>query len=410
MSIPFSIQLSCIQDDMKKVLDKSKKVYTITNKLSGQPSGYAFMLSDSFVSLDQVQLFPWQAPQSHGDLQSDKEGESESRGLPSGSLASDLDISEDSSVNSTVEDGLSVSGRELCDIKVEEILDMSGVSKVDTDSNITEDTQIDAVEDTKFDAKNNNWSSAPSVFNSGTTYKSVAQTLAAEIASKLVEEKRLSSRNLSQSALEESSFGSSKSSRETPVKQKCDPSAPGKISSSIQYRYGAFFTEVGVTQPENYTKGKLVRCLLCKGERTIGVANFVRHLRTMHEPPVECDTCGGEFSSVRISVHKKVCIAKSFVSQKMTAQESRLSENQLKSENEEVKFKLFSATSPGIGIKVTLKRNVKIKKAMKIFAEKYNVNRKKLSFVIRGEKLTGDELVSELEGREIIVHGKVKST
>merc|ERR1712179_61091 len=96
-----------------------------------------------------------------------------------------------------------------------------------------------------------------------------------------------------------------------------------------------------------------------------------------------------------------------FKFQEMRAQEPRLSENQLKSENEEVKFKLISAMKPEIGVKVTLKRNVKIKKAMKLFADKLNVNRKKLSFVLSGVKLTGDELVSELEGGDIIVHGKV---
>jgi len=411
---------------MKKVLGKSKKVYTITDKFSGQPSGYAFMLSDSFVSLDQVQLFPWQAPQSQGQIQPDKEGESESRGLAPGSLASDLDISEDSSVNSTVEDGLSVSGQELNDTRVEEILDMSSGSRVNADNNITEDTQID-VDDTKFSAKNNNWNPVASVSNTGTSYKSVAQTLAAEIASNLVAEKRLA-------GMDKDSFGSSKSLRESPVKRKCDQSVPGKFSPGIQNRFAAFFTDVGVTQPEDNTKRKLVRCLLCKEERIIGVANFARHVRTMHEPPVECDICGGEYSAERIRVHKKICIARSFKSQEMRApqelrlsknqlkseneevkfkfkemraQEPRLNENQLKSENEEVKFKLTSATRPEIGIKVTLKRNVKIKKAMKIFAEKFNVSRKKLSFVIRGVKLTGDELVSELEGKEIIVHGKV---
>merc|ERR1712179_126201 len=96
-----------------------------------------------------------------------------------------------------------------------------------------------------------------------------------------------------------------------------------------------------------------------------------------------------------------------FKFQEMRAQEPRLSENQLKSENEEVKFKLISAMKPEIGVKVTLKRNVNIKKAMKLFADKFNVNRKKLSFVMSGVKLTGDELVSELKGGDIIVHGKV---
>jgi len=412
MSLPVSIQ-----DEMKNILGKSKMVYSITDKLSGQPSGYAFMMSDNFVSLDQVQLLPWQAPQSSGDIQPDREGESESRSLAPGSLASDLDISEDSSVNSTVEDGLSVTGETR---KVEEILDMSSSSRVDTtDNDITEASQTD-VDVAKLSANNNNnWNSAPLVFNSG---KSVVQTLAADIASKLVAEKRAASRNSSPSVMDEESFGSAKSSRESPVKRK-----PG-VQSSV----AAFCTDVGFTQPEG-KKVKFVRCLLCKKENIVSIKNFRRHVRAIHEPHVECDICGGEYSSEKMRMHRKICFGGSFKSQEMSAQEPRLgetqlkseneevkfkfqemraqeprlSENQLKSENEEVKFKLISAMKPEIGVKVTLKRNVNIKKAMKLFADKFNVNRKKLSFVMSGVKLTGDELVSELKGGDIIVHGKV---
>jgi len=309
-----------IQDNMKKVLGKSKMVYTITNKFSGQPSGYAFMLSDSFVSLDQVQLLPWQAPQNSGDILLDTEGELESRGLAPGSLASDLDISEDSSVNSTVEDGLSVLGDTR---KVEEIVEMSSSSQGNiTNDDITEAAQID-MNVSKFSANNNNnWDSATLIFNSG---KSVAQTLAAEIASKLVAEKRATSRFLSPSVVDEESFESKTSSRESLSKRK-----QGGVQSSV----AAFFTDVGVTQPEG-SKNRFVRCLLCKKNKIVGFQNFRRHVRAMHEPPVECDICGREYSSVRMSLHRKICIGRSFKSQEMRAHEPRLRENQLKSENED---------------------------------------------------------------------------
>jgi len=504
MALPISLQKS-----MKKVLEKTKMVFTITDKLTGQTSGYALMLSDSFVSPDLIQLLPWQASHSHGDIQPDREGESVSRGLTPGSLASDLYISEDSSVNSTVEDELSLS--------IQEISDVSSGSRVKTNNDVREATEVDVDDDAKFRAYYNN----PPIFNTGTSHKSsLAQTFAAEISSKLAAEKRAVSRNVCQSFMDEDSFGSTKSSRESAIKQTYEQSVPGKSSQGIQSkyaafftdvgvtqpdnrkgklvkcllcekeigskhygrhlravhkssvecgydqsvsgkyptgnqsqsRYAAFFTDVGVTQPENDRKGKLVRCLLCKKE--IGSSHFGRHIRLIHELSVECDICGGEFSPQRINVHKKICIASSFKSpeikvkeprssinlsksenrevkakfQEIRAQESRLSENKLKSandvkvmfrkmkaqelklENEEVKIKLISALRPEIGVKVALKRNVKIKKAMKIFAEKYNANRKKLSFGIGGVKLTGDELVSELEGREIIVHGKVNLT
>jgi len=548
MSLPCSKQ-----EKMKEVVEKTKMVYTITDKFSGQTVGYAFMLSDIFVSLDRVQLLPWKALQSHGELPPDREGESENRDLAPGSLASDLNISDDSSVNSTLEDGLSVSGQE--------ILDVSDGSRVINFNDVTEGTQIDVDDDTKLSAdNNNNWNSASSVLSSDTSNKSLAQTFAAEIASKLAAEKSAASRNECLSVMDKDSSGSKKSSRELLVKRKYDQSVPGKFypsylsnskyaeyftdvgvsqpedykkgklvrcllcneeigfynfgrhlrkihepfvklvdqavpekcspgsqsryaafftdvgvtqpennkkgklvrcllcnkelsfhhfarhlrgihepsverpgksSPGIKSSYGAFFTDVGVIQPENYKKGKLVRCLLCNKE--IGSPHFGRHLRLIHEPPVECDNCGGEYSSQRITVHRKICNARSFKTKEMRvkeprlsitqlklenrevevkplemrAQESRLSEKQLKSENEDAKFKFISIMRPDILLKVTLKRNVKIKKAMKIFADKFNVNRKKLSFVMSGVKLTGDELVSELEGGDIIVHGKV---
>jgi len=329
---------------MKKVLSKSKMVYSITDKFSGQPSGYAFMLSDSFVSLNQVQLLPWQAPHSSGDIQPDREGESESRSLAPGSLASDLDISEDSSVNSTVEDGLSVTGETR---KVEEILDMCSSSRINTtDNDFTEASQTD-VDVTKLSANNNNnWNSAPLVFNSG---KSVVQTFAAEIAAKLVGEKRADSKN---SVMDEESFGSTKSSRESPVKRK-----PG-VQSSV----AAFYSDVGFTQPEG-KKVKFVRCLLCKKENVVSIKNFRRHVRAIHEPHVECDICGGKYSSERMSVHRKICFGGSFKTQEMRAQESRLSETQLKSENEEVKFKFqeMRAQAPRLSEKQLKSENEEVK-------------------------------------------------
>ena len=92
-------------------------------------------------------------------------------------------------------------------------------------------------------------------------------------------------------------------------------------------------------------------------------------------------------------------------SEELRAQELKRSENQPISKH--VKVKLKSAVRPEIGIKVTLKRNSKIKKAMKIFGKKFQVSRKKLRFVVCGESLNGEELVSELEGREIVVHGEI---
>ena len=398
MSLP-----SCVQENMKNLLDQSKALYTITDKLSGQVYGHAFMLTDATVSLDQVQLLPWQVPgQGHGDIQPDREVISANYELGPGSLESDLDISEDSSVNSTVdmEDAFSVSGQDFSEtIKVEDILDVSCSRSNTYNNDINEATLNEVIDDTKLGAKNNNLNSTLLGSKSGSSSKSVAQTIAADIASQLVAQKRAADRN-DEDSLQSSHFN------EPPVKRKWEESIPNK-SRRAPSAYAAFYAEAGFAQPDKHgRKDKLVRCLLCKKERILSTKNFSRHVRAVHEPPEQCDICGGEFSSVWISEHKKICLATSVKSQELKAQELKRSENQLISKH--VKVKLKSADRPEIGVKVTLKRNSKIKKAMKIFGKKFQVSRKKLRFVICGEELIGEELVSELKGLEISVHGEIK--
>ena len=69
---------------------------------------------------------------------------------------------------------------------------------------------------------------------------------------------------------------------------------------------------------------------------------------------------------------------------------------------------MTSATVEGVRVKIGLKKGAKIKKAMKKFGKKFNISRKALKFMLCGEQLSGEELVGDLEGREIVVVGKLK--
>ena len=70
-------------------------------------------------------------------------------------------------------------------------------------------------------------------------------------------------------------------------------------------------------------------------------------------------------------------------------------------------FILSSSSVKGISVKIRLRKGAKIKKAMKKFGKKFDISRKELKFVLGGEVLSGEELVSGLEGREIVVVGKL---
>ena len=60
-----------------------------------------------------------------------------------------------------------------------------------------------------------------------------------------------------------------------------------------------------------------------------------------------------------------------------------------------------------ITLKMGLQKDLKIKKAMRRFATKYNADYKCLKFELESSKteLTGDELVGNLEETDIIVYG-----
>jgi len=413
---------SIIQPNLEEVLSKSKTVFTIRDKLSGKTCGYALMLTDTVISLDQSQsqLLPCQLPgQAHEEVQANRRDGaiSESRDLALRSLAFDLDISEDSSLNTTVEDGLPVSEQGTREVVENMDVTILSISRGDDENNdITEADNNKVDDDSKFSAifSSNNVNSAPQVSFMGSSSKSPAKTTAADMASKIVvvkdsdgkivahksavvPEKNMSHPSYIKDALE------SKSVQKPTIKRKQD--GKGKFLPGVN---SAFYTDVGVTQPEvkRYKKFRLVRCLLCKDEKIVAIASFGGHLRSYHEPPVKCDICEKEFTSGNMRRHMKICNTRKDKSPELSTEDLRLSEDQLKLESKKVEFMLVSAMRPGINVKVVLRRNDKIRRAMKKFGKQCKVSWKKLKFVLEEEELTGGEQVSDLEGRNIVVYGK----
>ena len=189
-SIIFSqFQITCTMtntnrttDSMTAMLHQTKSCYTITDKSTGQVLGHAFMQVEGQVTADQVQLFPYQEPGLE-NLQpllpsSSLHDEAEFRGI----LESDLDLSEDSSMNATVEEEFS---SQTCNMK--KCPELS-THQADLDDEILQSISVPS--------NGEDQASQPSVIQTASTSfqqasslpgnaKSVTQLLAAQILSEM---------------------------------------------------------------------------------------------------------------------------------------------------------------------------------------------------------------------------------
>ena len=96
-------------------LSQCKSKHTIKDKLTGQVLGFAFLVDDQSVSSEQIQLVPWHV----GALKPQDDGHGGDQALlrpfpslnagdaPSINIVSDLDLSDDSSTNETIENDVS---------------------------------------------------------------------------------------------------------------------------------------------------------------------------------------------------------------------------------------------------------------------------------------------------------------
>jgi len=283
--------------------------------------------------------------------------------LPPASLASDLDISEDSDANSHI---IKSPCKEEDDDDIQFICET-----VKT---------LDPVHTTNVTSE----------------FQSVSKSTSAKIAAQLVKDIKTESKAKisSNNCLKETK-------PPTSIRSNSNEVAPRRAGS-----YAAFYTDVGVTQPAvpRYKGYKLVRCLLC--DQTIAVNNYGTHLKAFHEQPVKCDNCGKVCSNNAMKRHKRACNL-NYSSYKAYLTDMKRSSKERVESGELIVFKLSSALKQDRSVMVTLKKDAKMKKALKQYAKRCNISKKGLKLVLSGVELTGEEIVNELDGREIVVYGKI---
>jgi len=439
--------------------------YTLTNTVSGEVVGYAEMFMDEEEMTEKAQLLSWQKnpveeqamkkPLDHRD-----EGYPQ---LDPGSLASDLDISEDSSVNTTEDDAVSSPGDKFNKriLKTTDSDFNSNISK----SNLVEEEVIiiddpnDAVS-SEINSSSTSTSFSSSLPSSVPTMPSTTQSLVAEIAAQVTG--KVSSVRMGVSGkrapVNESELTEQPLSNDSNSNKFHSNFAPGKPG-----RYQAFYTTEDVPQAAGAAKNRSVRCLLCKERKILKVANFGDHMKAYHEPPVNCPNCRREYrrGSKYYRTHVRTCQPrpvqdKGLVKEvKEEAMEVEIIEENVKpgtsfqalpkdkmlildaspvshhddiedtSDDDDImlhpalsKSKGQSADGGKVTITVTndaqkemslvvaLRRGSKTKKAMKMFRKEFNVSKKGLKFKVCGVRLSGEELVEDLAGGEILVTGE----
>ena len=75
------------------------------------------------------------------------------------------------------------------------------------------------------------------------------------------------------------------------------------------------------------------------------------------------------------------------------------------STSDSVNLTLTSATCEGVSIKIRVGKKIKMRKVMKKFGQKFNVDYKVLKFLLGGRELGWEELVEDLNGSKIDVWG-----
>eukprot|EP00092_Neocalanus_flemingeri_P098640 GFUD01125786.1.p1 GENE.GFUD01125786.1~~GFUD01125786.1.p1 ORF type:complete len:371 (-),score=83.31 GFUD01125786.1:16-1128(-) len=351
--------------DLANLIHQSKSQHTIKDKSTGQVLGYAVMITDQAVSAEQVQLVPWlegvQHPPVDGGVQLADGGPPDD---VQGILESDLDLSQDSSINETLEEDLSSQANGEMELQ-ENLFQSSQPRPKDNDYHASSDAVLDKSQ-TSFPspvstspvstspvstspvstspppvalpvhqpsrlvlsaipvapavtsestAGTLNPISSPSASNSTkpvvpTEMKTLAQSLACDIAAEL--RGNIPQHSRSGSAQQSSEMKGKRSLEENvdnTNKKKVTQKLAGNVEDNrvvlpgMQGRYDAFFEHVyeeGVDK-----RHRRVKCLLCGDGRLLSLENFHRHIKRIHEPPVKCDTCRREFSGEQIKVHKR---------------------------------------------------------------------------------------------------------
>jgi len=256
--------------------------------VTGEVVGYALLVTDQPVTADQVHLVPL-----HEGDQLQVEGRQEMV------LTSDLDLSQDSSINGTIEEECSNISNDIHDTSVncEPILEalespFPNLPLSSTSPNLTANTLVSSL-------SNHDSSSPPSntiIRQLPSSLNLVTQSLASEIAASLIDKKATSSTvpGMSQNRKRSLEGGSEEKT-----------GGLGQFLREMPGRYDLFYEDVSEEGLEK--KYRSVKCLLCGNGKLLSLGNFHRHIKTMHEPPVKCEGCGKEFSGQQIKKHIKVC-------------------------------------------------------------------------------------------------------
>jgi len=261
--------------------------------MTGQLLGYALLVTDQPVTADQIHLVPWhRGDQLHGEDRQEMV------------LASDLDLSQDSSVNGTIEEECSTISNDIHDTSVNFEPNLEPVespplslSSSSTSPNLVAIKPVSSLScfESSSPSFHTNIRQAPSSINL------VTQSLASEIAASMTEKKTTSSSAVGKlqhrkRSLEGGSEGKLKSQK-TEVQGQFLPGMPG--------RYDSFYEDVSEDGVEK--KYRRIKCLLCGNGKLLSLGNFHRHIKSMHEPPVKCEGCGKQFSGQQIKIHSKGC-------------------------------------------------------------------------------------------------------
>ena len=121
-----------------------------------------------------------------------------------------------------------------------------------------------------------------------------------------------------------SGVGTSSSSSEMPMAGQQNKNEPGRSDEDEKGECGKHFevqgqflpgrpgryevlyedmSEVGVEK-----KYRKVHCLLCGDGKLLSLGSFHKHIKSMHEPPVKCESCGKEVSAgEQMRRHTKLC-------------------------------------------------------------------------------------------------------
>jgi len=313
------------KDSMTAILHQAKSCYTITDKFTGEVLGHAFMQVEGQVTTDQLQLLPFQVVDVEDDhLPPSNASDSEKTKFP-GTLESDLDLSEDSSMNATVED--EIYSQPCAMINKPDMLSTLPTSEADFENNVVQSRLVPSYEvsfASEPSVPQTSSNSFQQVASSPVPAKSVIQSFAAQIASKM--SSQMNKPNVKEARDDEHEDMDQQVTR----KRKTDsdeqpPSKKVNLGSGFPFpKYQALYTDEGVEQPENVvSKNRRVRCLLCTDGRTLVVGNFGGHVKALHLPDVKCEDCGQDVKASRVNYHKKICMGKN---------KSRLVENNVSSQ------------------------------------------------------------------------------